>query len=88
MKALFISGALLLAAGFSHAQHSNIHVGLKGGLNVSTIASSPNAGYEAKAGFHAGGLAHIHLSKSWALQPEVSYSGQGAQNRKSKTKLH
>lgn len=88
MKALLISGAFLFMAGISYAQHSKVHVGLKGGLNISNIASSPNANYEAKAGFHAGGLAHIHLSKSWALQPEIMYSGQGAQTSNSKTRLH
>lgn len=88
MKALIISGAFLFMAGSVFAQHNNVHVGLKGGLNISNIASSPNAGYEAKAGLHAGGLAHIHLSKQWAIQPEIMYSGQGAQNNNVKTRLH
>ncbi len=88
MKALFISGALLLLAGFAYAQqNSKVHVGLKGGLNISTLASDPDANYEAKAGFNAGGLIHIHLNKSWALQPEIMYSGQGAQTSDTKIKL-
>lgn len=88
MKLLFISGALLLA-GFAHAQqHSNVHFGIKGGLNISNLASSPDADYESKAGFHAGGLAHIHLSKSWALQPEIMYSAQGAQTEDAKIRLN
>jgi hypothetical protein len=88
MKAFIISGAFLFMAGSVLAQHNNVHVGLKGGLNISNLASSPNAGYETKVGFHAGGLAHIHLSKTWALQPEIMYSGQGAQNNGAKTRLH
>ncbi|TWI84940.1 outer membrane protein with beta-barrel domain [Lacibacter cauensis] len=88
MKAFIISGAFLFMAGSVLAQHSNVHVGLKGGLNISNIASSPNAGFDAKAGFHAGGLAHIHLNKQWAIQPEIMYSGQGAQSNDVKTRLH
>ena len=88
MKLLFISGALLLA-GFAHAQHnSKVHFGLKGGLNITNLASSPDVNFETKAGFYAGGLAHIHLSKSWALQPEVMYSLQGAQTEDTKIRLN
>jgi hypothetical protein len=88
MKLLFISGALLLA-GFAHAQHhSNVHFGLKGGLNISNLKSSPEQNLESKAGFNAGGLAHIHLSKSWALQPEIMYSAQGAQKDDMKWRLN
>lgn len=88
MKLLFISGALLLA-GFAHAQHnSNVHFGLKGGLNITNLASSPDVNYETKAGFYAGGLTHIHLNKSWALQPEIMYSAQGAQTNDTKVRLN
>lgn len=88
MKLLFISGALLLA-GFAHAQHnSNVHFGLKGGLNITNLKSSPDQNLESKAGFNAGGLAHIHLSKSWALQPEIMYSAQGAQKDDMKWRLN
>ena len=87
MKLLIFSGALLLA-GFAHAQHkSNVHYGLKGGVNITNLASSPDVNYETKAGFYAGGLAHIHLNKSWAIQPEIMYSGQGAQANNAKVKL-
>jgi hypothetical protein len=30
-------------------------------------------------GLNIGGLAHIHLSQNWAVQPEVVYSMQGAE---------
>jgi hypothetical protein len=40
-------------------------------------------------GFHAGGLAHIHLNRHFALQPELVYSSQGAEyGSSSKTKLN
>lgn len=85
MKALFISGAMLLA-GFAHAQ-DKVHVGLKAGVNFSNMATSPDAGYKTKAGFNAGALAHIHLNKTWAIQPEIYYSGQGAKSNNIATRL-
>jgi hypothetical protein len=88
MKALLFSGAFMIVTTFCVAQKADLHWGLKGGLNISNIASSPNVNYDAKAGLHAGGLAHIHLSKSWALQPEIMYSNQGAQMGDTKTRLH
>jgi hypothetical protein len=44
--------------------------------------SFENAGVNQKGnrtGFHAGVLAHIHLTRSWALQPELVYSTQGTE---------
>jgi hypothetical protein len=51
--------------------------GLKAGLNVSTLSNTNGSEYGSKVGFNAGALAHIHLSPSWSLQPEVVYSAQG-----------
>jgi hypothetical protein len=52
--------------------------GLKGGLNVSKFDYNNNTDADWRAGFHLGGLAHIHLTPSFSLQPEVYYSSQGA----------
>lgn len=56
----------------------NAALGLKGGINVSNLSNS--SGYEmgSKVGFNGGLLAHVHLARSLALQPEVVYSSQGA----------
>jgi hypothetical protein len=51
--------------------------GLKGGLNVYKLDYSNNADTDWRTGFHLGGLAHIHLTPSFSLQPEVYYSSQG-----------
>ena len=51
--------------------------GVKGGLNVSTL-SDENDELGSRLGYHAGLLAHIHLSPQLALQPEIVYSSQGA----------
>lgn len=69
-----IMACLLLANSIS-AQHSNL--GVKAGLNVYNINSTAPANTDYKAGLHAGLLSHIHLSRDFALQPEVMYSLQG-----------
>jgi hypothetical protein len=67
--ALMISGAV-------NAQHFN--VGIKAGLNLYNIHNSNGAEYDMKPGLVAGLLGHIHLSKQFAFQPELVFSGQGA----------
>lgn len=52
-------------------------IGLKAGLNVANLRVN-NSSWGSKAGFNGGLLAHIHLMRSLALQPEVVYSIQGA----------
>lgn len=53
-------------------------IGLKGGLNISTLSNSQGGERGSRLGFNGGLLAHIHLSPEWSLQPEVVYSSQGA----------
>jgi hypothetical protein len=55
-----------------------VKFGIKGGLNVSDIHHNNGTQYDPVVGLHAGMLAHIHLTKKFALQPEVFYSTQGA----------
>jgi hypothetical protein len=52
--------------------------GFKAGLNVANLHNSNGSEWGSKLGLHAGVLAHIHLNPSWAIQPEVVYSSQGA----------
>jgi hypothetical protein len=68
--------AATLITGSVNAQHVNI--GIKAGLNVYNINNDNGTKYDAKTGFNAGLIGHIHLGKKMALQPEVVYSGQGA----------
>lgn len=52
--------------------------GIKGGLNVGSVKiNNSETNYDPRISIHAGGLAHIHLSKQWAIQPELVFSGQG-----------
>ncbi len=62
---------------------AQVQVGVKAGLNVADInatglASNSYITYSSKINFNAGFLVTIPLFKSFLLQPEISYSGQGA----------
>ncbi|SFN40877.1 Outer membrane protein beta-barrel domain-containing protein [Chryseobacterium oleae] len=78
MKNLFL--ALTLASGsFAFAQEksskSSVAVGLKSGLNISTVSSSAS---KSKAGFYGGFFVNFSISSSISIQPEVLYNGLGA----------
>lgn len=66
----------LVMSGAAQAQHVNL--GLKGGLNIYTLDNYGSSN-RSTTGFHAGLLGHIHLTKHFALQPEVTYSMQGTE---------
>ncbi len=51
--------------------------GIKLGYNAANFMDDDNNDYRLHSSFNIGGLAHIHLSKWIALQPELMYSGQG-----------
>lgn len=66
----------MFLAGVMQAQHVNI--GIKAGLNLYNIKYNNDVKYDTKAGLHAGLLGHIHITKSFAVQPEILFSAQGA----------
>lgn len=90
MKKFFFVAAFFCAFITTKAQHP--HWGIKGGLNVTNVDVQYGAKSDYKVGVHFGGLAHIHLSEHFALQPELMYSNQGNErtisNTQFKTKLH
>src|SRR5262245_56031481 len=86
MKRMFVLGAACFFATASFAQH--VDFGLKGGVNVANLIVEVPDDASSRTGFYAGGLAHIHLNKSWALQPEVMYSSQGAKTGNSTVKVN
>ncbi len=76
VKKSFIISAMVLSSFILKAQ--DVSFGLKGGLNISSLkVSNTSANYDPRISMHAGGLAHIHLTKQFAIQPEVVFSGQG-----------
>ena len=71
---------ILISAIFliSRANAQKTYFGVKGGLNASSLHFDNNNSSDSKIGFNIGGLAHIHASNLWAIQPEVIYSLEGA----------
>ena len=77
MKKTAIFAGLLLILFTATAQQA--HFGLKGGVNISQLHFNNNTSSDSKVGVNLGVLAHIHASKTWAVQPELLYSLEGAQ---------
>ncbi|MEO6819722.1 MAG: porin family protein [Ginsengibacter sp.] len=76
-KTLIVVASLFLMISATKAQ--GVHFGLKAGMNASSLS---NTNSDSKIGFNAGALAHIHTSsKSWAIQPELVYSVEGAKSK-------
>ncbi|HZI54473.1 MAG TPA: porin family protein [Chitinophagaceae bacterium] len=63
------------------------HFGLKGGVNFSSVEIDDGEDYEGKTGVHLGGLAHIHITRHFALQPELVFSMQGGEDESENMKL-
>lgn len=68
------------------AQHTSF--GIKAGYNSSSVKSNDASDYDSKSGIHIGGLAHIHISQHFAVQPELVFSGQGGERGTTKLKLN
>ena len=87
MKKLIV---LAFIAGISvsslYAQHTNF--GIKAGYNSARVQITDAQDYDSKSGFHIGALAHIHISKYFAVQPELVYSGQGGEANNVKLNLN
>jgi len=87
MKRIIIAACMLLLIKGAFAQH--VEYGIKGGVNFSNISNdAADTKADTKTGFNVGGLAHIHLSRSFAIQPELVYSTQGAEYNNGKLKLN
>jgi hypothetical protein len=76
----------LLSATLAKAQHTNF--GIKAGYNSSSVQISDGADYEGKSGLHIGGLAHIHITSHFAVQPELVFTMQGGETTNSKLKMN
>src|SRR5688572_8721722 len=84
-KKFCILSAFVLIAYAVAAQQT--HFGLKGGVNISSVEIDDGEDYESKTGVHLGGLAHIHISRHFALQPELVFSMQGGEDESEDLKL-
>ena len=77
MKTLSTSLLLLLMVWGSTAIAQESSVGIKGGLNLSTISTDIGSDKNLKPGFHVGVFSKIEFSESFALQPELLFSTKG-----------
>jgi hypothetical protein len=77
MKKIIIMTTTVLFCIVCKVKAQNAEFGIKGGLNVSNLHSSATNNLDPRASVYLGGLAHIHLNKYWAVQPELIYSCQG-----------
>lgn len=71
---IFISTLFLIFTASAQATY----FGMKGGINASSLNYDNNTSSQSKIGFNVGVLAHIHASNTWAIQPEIIYSLEGA----------
>lgn len=86
MKKIFLCALTVMLVNLAFAQH--VEFGLKGGVNFANLNDDANSNTDARTGFNAGALAHIHVSKTFAVQPEVVFSAQGAEYSNGKMKLN
>ncbi len=75
MISLLVITTLSLTA--QKKQSPPVEFGLKAGLNISNAHVQNSNNPDSKASFYAGALAHIHVTRQFAIQPEIMYSGQG-----------
>ncbi len=80
MKKLILC-AVALFSGLTVAQAQSdskaVQLGIKGGLNSSTISGDDIGELKSRTSFNAGLVAEIPISERVSFQPEVFYSGQG-----------
>ena len=86
MKKLFCITVASFLLTTMYAQQT--HFGLKAGVNIASVAIDNGDDYGSKAGLHIGGLAHIHISQHFALQPELVFSMQGGKDDVTKLNLN
>ncbi|OIQ22377.1 porin family protein [Lacinutrix sp. MedPE-SW] len=71
---VFVSGLAFLNA---QSDSKQIQLGVKGGVNSSTISGDDFGDPDSRTSFNAGLVAEIPISERLSFQPEVFYSGQG-----------
>jgi len=88
MKTVLFCSVLLIVSAVVSAQYADTHFGVKAGLNISSLDVKDGVDFDSKAGLYLGGLAHMHLSPHFAVQPEVVYSQQGGKDGNDKWNIN
>ncbi len=77
MKKLFLLAIAVI--GFSiNSQAQDIKFGVKGGVNFANLTDLSGADLDSRTGFHLGAVLQLSLMETFAIQPELLYSAQGA----------
>ncbi|WP_281231233.1 outer membrane beta-barrel protein [Flavobacterium gelatinilyticum] len=76
MKKLILLAFVLFIGFFSSNAQVTFRPGLRGGLGLSNLGGHGDF----KPDFYVGAFGQINLTKRYSLQPEVTYSRQGANN--------
>lgn len=74
-KIIIVFLSVVLTGSTLYAQESE--TGIKGGLNLASLSTEGNNDKNLKLGLHAGVFTKIPVSESFAIQPELLYSGKG-----------
>ena len=78
MKKTILFAVAIMLTHLLNAQRNNVEWGIKGGVNAANFKIDPSFNSDSRISLHLGGLAHIHVSEHFAVQPELMISGQGA----------
>ncbi len=76
MKKLLTLVSLIGMIMVTQAQQ-DIHFGIKGGLNISSISGKDVENPDARTSFHGGIMAEIPITEKFSFQPEFLYSSLG-----------
>lgn len=78
MKKLLLFALVPIFGIVNKSTAQNVEFGVKGGLNISGLHYTLDNSLNSRVSIYLGALAHIHINKTWAVQPELTYSLQGA----------
>jgi len=77
MKKLFLVTAIAVL-GLSNVNAQKVKFGVKAGLNLAFITGDNSKDFDPNTDFHFGVMSEFKISDKFSLQPELIYSGQGA----------
>lgn len=79
MKKLTLFAFVLFIGLASMQAQVSVNPGIRGGLNLTSLTNIDNNSM--KADYYIGGLVAIKFNRYFTLQPEITYSRQGAEGR-------
>jgi len=76
---LYSAFMMIICQGVSAQSKIHSNFGIKAGANAAKLGQKV-INWDTRYSWHAGLLAHLHMSEHFAIQPELVYSGQGAEH--------